>query len=189
MTTRHRAPRPPPAKGIFAQVTGFAHAMPMSTPADPVADFVAALLAIIDGLCRALAEHAADEATRGLRARCLTRLTERLHQMADDIAAAAPHDPPGLIPTPAHRGASPRPPSPSWSRRRPSTPLLPPRGRGKAWALACARATGTRDDDAASAPMTGPPGWLTSGPWHDLPVRFGPDRPAPPRAQIVPYSR
>jgi hypothetical protein len=114
----------------------------MPAPHDPLAEFIACLLAIIDGLCRALAEQAAGDAgldmgTR-LRARCLTRLSRHLRRMAGEIAATAPNQagatraPP---PSGAARAASHRPQRPAggWRAARigrgcpaPILPLDPP---------------------------------------------------------------
>jgi hypothetical protein len=97
----------------------------MLAPADPVADFIAALLAIIDGLCRALAEQAGDGAGLVLRARGLTKLRARLRRMGEELAKETAGAEAAEAPAEASPRAAPRHP-----RRRPRAGRrAPPRQR------------------------------------------------------------
>jgi hypothetical protein len=131
----------------------------MSAPRDPVADVVACLLAIIEGLCRLLAEQAAREAEAGLgadlRAKWVARLTERLRRIAEEVAAAgtARADPVCANP-------------PARAKRR--SPL--PRRPGRAWRAA----SGARPRPRSPGPA---------------PLLFDPNRRALSHAQLVPIKR
>jgi hypothetical protein len=145
---------------------------PMPAPNDPVSDLVACLLAIIEGLCGLLAEHAAREAGAGVRAHLARRATEQLRRLADDIATAAPH-------AAAPADASPAPARPSLrARRRTSTPSR--RGTARRHLTGARR----REPESGAALTLPHPRAPPTTRRH-----FHPQHAEPRRAPIVPISR